>query len=139
MKQNYRQGKNQSVIGYKNIFVCFMNAYFFSNKLKDLENAISYFQILKFYDYLTLCIVKGVMHIKYLVLKTNLLKQREWLTCEYKMSDLWRQMEFLFFSEASILNIQFWVFLLLNKCIPINYKVNASKYIDLSTFIYFIH
>ena len=104
MKQNYRQGENQRVIGYKNIFVCFMNAYFFSNKLKDLEIEISYFQILKFYDYLTLHIVKGVVHIKYLVLKTNLLKQREWLTCEYKMSDLWRQMEFLFFREASILN-----------------------------------
>ena len=115
MKQNYRQGENQRVIGYNNIFVCFVNAYFFHNKLKDLENEISYFQILNFYDYLTLHIVKDVLHIKYLVLKTNLLKQREWLTCEYKMSDLWRQMDFLFFSEASVLNLQFGVtFLLLN-------------------------
>lgn len=77
MKQNYRQGENQRVIGYKNIFVCFMNAYFFSNKLKDLEIKITYFQILKFYDYLTLQIVKGVVHIKYLVLKTNLLKEND--------------------------------------------------------------
>jgi len=77
MKQNYRQGENQRVIGYNNIFVCFVNAYFFHNKLKDLENEISYFQILNFYDYLTLHIVKDVLHIKYLVLKTNLLKQRE--------------------------------------------------------------
>ena len=54
-----------------------MNAYFFSNKLKDLEIKITYFQILKFYDYLTLQIVKGVVHIKYLVLKTNLLKEND--------------------------------------------------------------